>query len=276
MNSKIIDGKALAKKHEENLRQTLKQVQGDSGTKRNPSIVSFCNQDDPPSVKYTFMKLQKATDLGIDFIAEEFSADTPHDYLIRMVKQYNENPAIDGIMVQLPLPDELNVFKDDLLDLIDPEKDVDGLTGKGSFLPATVRGVLSILDDEIPEWKKRKIAIVGSEGEVGKPLSLELKSRGGKLGNLRGGILIDKNVGDLNEDLKESDIVISATGQEGLIKPEMIKDGAILIDVGLGDFDPGCYEKASRYTPVTGGVGPMTVISLMENAVESYQRKVLE
>jgi methylenetetrahydrofolate dehydrogenase (NADP+) / methenyltetrahydrofolate cyclohydrolase len=281
MNPKVIAGKALAKKHEEALKEKLKNLidsrfrgndKGESGNDnvRNPSIVSFCNQDDPPSVKYTFMKLQKATDLGIDFIAEEFSTNTPHEYLVRMVKQYNENPTIDGIMVQLPLPEDLNVFKDDLLDLINPEKDVDGLTSNSPFLPATVRGVLSILDDEIENWTSMKIGVVGSEGEVGGPLVKVLKEIGLSV------VEVDKGKGNLENDLQEVEVIISATGQEGLIKPEMIKERVILIDVGLGDFDPACYEKAGRYTEVTGGVGPMTVISLMENAVESYQRKVLK
>src|ERR1051326_4444434 len=114
MDPKIIDGKKLADKHEEALRKKLAELD----KKRNPSIVSFCNQDDPPSVKFTFLKLSKASDLGIDFIAEEFSADTPHDQLANLVKKYAGDEIIDGVMVQLPLPDELNVFKGDLLDLI--------------------------------------------------------------------------------------------------------------------------------------------------------------
>lgn len=262
MDLKVINGKALAKKHEGYLRKKLLQIKKD----RNPAIVSFCNSDDPPSVKYTFMKLQKAMDLGLDFIAEEFSATTPHEYLVEMVSKYGNDKNIDGIMVQLPLPDELNVFKKDLIDLIPKEKDVDGLKGD-SFLPATVRAILTILDEEVSGWQEKKVAIVGSEGEVGKPLSLALHTRGVKA------ILVDKDKGSF-EELKGADIVISATGQEHLIKPQMLKERVILIDVGLGDFDPDCYKKSSRYTPVLGGVGPMTVISLMENVVESYSKRI--
>lgn len=265
MDSKIIDGNALAKKHEEILKKKLESLK----RYRNPAVVSFCNQDDPPSVKYTFMKLQKAQDLGIDFIAEEFSSDTPKDYLENLVKNYGSDGNVDGILVQLPLPQELNPFKEDLLSLIPPEKDVDGLVDGSPFLPATVKAVISILNEYISGWQKKKIAIVGSEGEIGKSL-------GAKLIHPPGVSLttVDKNTGSLETDLKDADIIISAVGSENLIRAEMIREGAVLIDVGLGDFDPDCFQKASLYTSKIGGVGPMTVISLMENVTEAFLRKL--
>lgn len=260
-----IDGTDLARQHEAILKKRLSQI----NRNRQPTVVSFCNQDDPPSVKYTFMKLQKAHSLGIDFIAEEFSADTPGDYLENLVKKYDSD-EVDGILVQLPLPENLNPFKADLLNLISPQKDVDGLTGKGPFLPATVKAVISILDEEVKGWSDQKIAVVGSTGEVGGPLVEYLKKQGVKV------IEVSSIVGDINVDLKEADIVISATGEENLIKPTMLKSGAVLIDVGLGDFDPSCFKKASKFTPILGGVGPMTVISLMENVVESYEKRMVK
>lgn len=265
MDPKIIDGKTLAKKHEDILKAELSGLNG-----RRPTLVSFCNRDDLLSVKYTFLKKQKALDLGIKFLVEEMNSQTSKDDLAGRLKKYGEDWNIDGILIQLPLSDLLKPYKDDLVNLIPLEKDSDGLTGKGKFLPATVKGVISILDEEISGWTEKKIAIVGSKGEVGKHLSLALHTRSGKL------IEVDKNIGDLGKDLQDADIVTSATGKKSLIKPEMIKDGAILIDIGLGDFDPGSYHKASKYTPVIGGVGPMTVISLMENVVESYRKRMVE
>ncbi len=262
---KIIDGKALAKKHEDALRINLAQIK----KIRNPMVVSFCNQDDPPSVKYTFMKMQKAIDLGIDFSAEEFSADTDETELTKLVKEYADNLLVDGLLIQLPLPDRLIPFREQLLNLIPPQKDVDGLTGKGPYLPATVKGVISILDEHIENWQGKIIAVVGATGEVGGDMILALKQMGLKP------LEISRKADNFAE-LKKAQIIISATGQEGLIKPDIINDGAVLIDVGLGDFDPKCYEKASRYTEVTGGVGPMTVISLMENVVESYGKRMLQ
>lgn len=257
---KIIDGKKLAQRHERLLKNKLKKL-------GIPTIVSFCNIEDPASQKYTFLKLSKARQIGIDFIAEEFSTDTAQSYLMEMVQKYGSDPNIDGIMVQLPLPSELNIFKKDLLNLIPPEKDVDGLTSRGNFLSATARAVLAILDEEVSGWKNQIVAVVGSRGEVGKALCTFLEKE--KINFFK----IDKYEGNLSRDLKKADIIISATGQKNLIKPKMIKKGVILIDVGLGDFDKTCYERAAKYTPVQGGVGPMTVICLMENIVRSFKQR---
>ncbi|OGE16160.1 hypothetical protein A3F00_04495 [Candidatus Daviesbacteria bacterium RIFCSPHIGHO2_12_FULL_37_11] len=291
---KIIDGNILARKHEDILKEKLNRIREN----RNPTVVSFCNQDDPPSVKYTFMKLQQAQDLGIDFIAEEFSADTPREYLEKLVKKYAEDSEVDGILVQLPLPENLNPFKEDLLNLIPLKKDVDGLVVGSPYLPATVKAVISILNSlrhpepakgearsfqerlvsgsqkEMPNqvrhdnWENQKIAVVGATGEIGKPLVKLLRSKGVNL------VEISSSMGSIENDLKNADIIISAVGSENLIRAEMIKEGVILIDVGLGDFDPGCFKKASLYTPKIGGVGPMTVISLMENVTEAFFRKL--
>lgn len=271
-----MDGRALAKKHEDILKEKLDKIKKDkqslpfSAEKgRNPMVVSFCNQDDPPSVKYTFMKLQKARDLGIDFIAEEFSADTPEEKLAELVKKYARNLSVDGILVQLPLPKGLNPFKEELLNLIPPQKDVDGLTGTGPFLSATVKGVISILNEYVKNWQGKIMAVVGATGEVGGEMTSALKRKG--LEPLE----ISRRANNFSE-LKKAQIIISATGNQGLIKASMINSGVILIDIGLGDFEESCYEKASMYTPVTGGVGPMTVISLMENVVESYEQRMVK
>ncbi len=256
----IINGSILAKAHEQALKKRLKKLNA------RPAIVSFCNTEDPASQKYTFMKLTKARQIGIDFMAEEFSSQTEHAYLAELVAKYSGDPNIDGIMVQLPLPPDLNIFKEDLVNLIPPEKDVDGLTEKGNFLSATVRAVLSILDEKVPGWKKQIVAIVGSSGEVGEPLTAYLEKE-------KVGILTIDKYSQNNNDLKMADVIISATGQKNLIKPDMIKEGVVLIDVGLGDFDSSCYRKALKYTPVFGGVGPMTVISLMENVVGSFEKR---
>ena len=200
-------------------------------------------------------------------MAEEFSANTPREYLEKMVNKYSKDSEIDGILVQLPLPENLNPFREGLLNLIPLEKDIDGLRDESPYLPATVKAVISILDENVKEWKSEKIAVVGATGEVGKPMVKYLKENNVTVSE------ISRNLGNLDTDLKDADIIVSAVGEENLIKEEMIKNGVILIDVGLGDFDSGCYERASMYTPKTGGVGPMTVISLMENVVESYASK---
>lgn len=257
-----IDGAALAELHAAHLRGALVKKG------RKPKIVSFCNTEDQPSVKYTAMKAQKAEEVGIEFKVEEYDTSTEQLILADKIRLYNQDSTVDGIMVQLPVPLDLVVFQSDLLELIEPHKDVDGLTTAGQqfFMPATVKSVISILEAEVPDWENKSIGLVGSEGEVGKPLTEVLNKKG--VQNLT---LIDIEQGNLNQDLLKCEIVISATGKENLIKSEMIKDGAVLIDVGLGDFDPACYDKAGKYTAKYKGVGPMTVISLMENVIESWQ-----
>jgi methylenetetrahydrofolate dehydrogenase (NADP+) / methenyltetrahydrofolate cyclohydrolase len=264
MDSKLIDGKALAKSHEEALKNKLSSL----NPKRKPTIVSFCNREDGPSVKYTEMKRQKAYEIGIDFIVEEYSLTTVKDEIVEKIQRYNVDGNVDGIMMQLPIPEELNIFQQDFLEVLDPEKDVDGLVENSPFLPATVKAVISILEECVPDWKSKTVGVVGSTGEVGKPLVKYLKENGVNV------IETSRTVGDLENDLKVADVVISCVGKEHLIKPEMIKMEVVLIDVGLGDFDPGCFEKASFYTPKFGGVGPMTVISLMENAVDSFEERM--
>lgn len=268
-----IDGRALAKLHEEQLRTKLSGLQI-SGL-RQPVVVSFCNTDDPPSVQYTEMKQRKAMEVGIDFRAEPYSTQTSREILTESIERYNSDPDIDGIMVQLPLPKKLNVIKDDLLNLISPKKDVDGLTGNGQFLSATAKGVMSILGSIGVDYN-RVYSVVGSQGQVGREIVKVLQTGEASV------IEIDQKNPETNlSDIQRSNIVISCVGKSGLILPEHIKDGSVLIDVGLGDvgnsmgdFDPACFVKASMYTPKIGGVGPMTVISLMENAVDAWKKSL--
>ncbi len=261
-----IDGTALAAKHTENLKQQLQSLH----PTRQPTIVSFCNEEDPPSVKYTEMKFQKAEEVGIIFKKEMYNKTTPEIELSEKLTQYNDDPEVDGIMVQLPVPLDLVVFQKDLLQRINPQKDVDGLTEAGQqlFMPATVKSVISLLDEEVENWQSREIGVIGAMGEIGKPLVRILRDKG-----VQSIVEIDLAHGDLANDLRDCDIVISTTGKEGLIKAEMVREGVVAIDVGLGDLDPAVYEKASKYTGRIGGVGPMTVVSLMENVVESYRNE---
>lgn len=262
-----IDGKALAEQSKQKLIERLSElvIKG----KRKPGIVSFCNTEDSPSVKYTQMKQAKAEEVGIRFLVERYDTQTLEQDLRTKIRGYNLDQTIDGIMVQLPVPLELVVFKEDLLNLIDPQKDVDGLTvaGRKIYLPATVKSVISILESTTPGWEDWLVGVVGSEGEIGAPLVEIIREMGVEV------VKIDRIKGDINTDLKDCKVVVSCVGRESLIKASMIKPGSVLIDVGLGDFDPECFAKAGKYTAKFGGVGPMTVISLMENVVEAYSKR---
>lgn len=277
MDSKIIDGKKLALKRQEKLIQEVKKLE------KTPKIVSILVGDDAPSVLYTNIKQKKASELGIIFQPLYFNLPPQgwthklFEEVVNKIKELNRNPEIDGIMVQLPLPKLFlqNRSEKELLEFIDDKKDVDGLNyahQTSSYVPAAVKAVLSILKDERIPVAGKKVVVVGSSDLIGKPVAEEMEKLGAKV------IICDRQTTDLCRETLKADILISATGVPGLIKGNMISDGVVIIDVGaekvdgkiMGDVDfKSVYPKALRITPVPGGVGPMTVISLMENTVKA-------
>ncbi len=260
----IIDGKKLAVEHETVLKEKIQKL----GIR--PKVVSILVGDDPASLMYSNMKQKKATDLGIDFELRKYPSQTSWEEVVNKIKELSLDVSIHGIMIQLPLPGEFldKHSVDELLQFIEPGKDIDGLTGKGPVSAATVRGVISILDDLKMDYKKAVFGVAGSEGQVGKEMAKELRKLEANV------IEVDRKISAASlKDLKDVDVIVSCVGDKYFILPDHVRERSILIDVGLGDFDPRCYEKASAYTPERGGVGPMTVISLMENVVELFQKR---
>lgn len=256
--ARIIDGVALASKHQGNIKLDISNP---------PHLVSLFDLNNKDCLFFTSRKQYKAQELGIAFDKIGMTSDVDIKIIGTLVEEFNSDPNIHGIMFQLPLPKHLQKYQDYLINLIRAEKDVDGLTGHGPYLQATVKGVTSILKSENIDPKYMKVAVVGSEGMVGKGLVKALKDQDCEV------LEVDKKKpGSSLLDIKDADVVISCTGVCNLIRSEHIKRGVVLIDVGLGDFDAGCYERADAYTPVKGGVGPMTVISLMENVTEAAAR----
>lgn len=262
--TQIIDGVALAKSKESELKAKLNKL------KVKPKVVSFLIGDDPASVLYTNMKQEKAKELRIDFKPLKYPTSTEFEEIVSKIKEFNQDNEIIGIMIQLPLPKEFlnSHHTHELLELINPKKDIDGLNPtQSNFIPATAKGVLNILDHLRINFEKNIFAVVGSEGEVGKSLVYELTNKRAAV------IKVDKKLPETSiEDINSADVVISATGVKNLITTDLVKDGVIVIDVGLGDFEKSVYKKAKAYTPKIGGVGPMTVISLMENIVEAQAK----
>ncbi len=262
--NKIIDGKSLA----ERLGKKLASEIGELGDK--PLVVSILIGSDPNSLLYTQMKQKKAEEFNIDFLPMKFPTKTTFENVSKQIKLLNNSPEVKGIMIQLPIPKDFlrGMHKDEIINLINPSKDIDGMLEESPYLSATVKGVMKILEDLDLDYKNLVFAVVGSEGEVGKPLVHELADKEAKEV-----IRLDKRNPECNMmDLFKADVVISCTGVSGLVDAEMVKDGVIAIDVGLGDFDPAVYEKASLYTPKFGGVGPLTIISLMENILEAAKK----
>lgn len=261
---KIIDGKRLAQQYEEALKKEVAKLP------KRPKIVSILIGDNPSSILYTKIKEKKAAEVGIDFEAICLPAQTSFAEVVKEILRFNK--TVDGLLVQLPLPKEFlkGHQEEDLLKMIATQKDVDGLTGK-SLLPATVQAILTILKEEKIPVEGQKVVVIGKSREVGKPVAEELQKLGGKVE------ICDSKTNNLKEETLQADILISAAGVAGLVQGEMVKNGVVIIDVGAekvkgrlsGDVDfASVYPKALKITPVPGGVGPMTVISLMENVVK--------
>lgn len=272
---KIIDGRKIARKREALLKQKV------TGLSVKPKVVSLLIGDDPASVLYTRMKQKKASEIGISFEFVQFSSDEDFSIVAYTIIKLNQDKTVHGIMIQLPLPASFLQGKmvDQLLTLIDFAKDVDGLTGKGVFLPAAVLAVMVILDEERIDIQGKFAVVMGTSKLVGLPIAKELKKRGALVSSC------NSKTANIRQIIEKADILVSATGKFGLVTGEMVKEGVVVIDVGtlviedqleqnptskvIGDVDfASVYPKASKITPVPGGVGPVTVISLLENVVD--------
>jgi methylenetetrahydrofolate dehydrogenase (NADP+) / methenyltetrahydrofolate cyclohydrolase len=269
MKAIIFDGKKFAEAKEQELKHESEEISGNLA--RKLKLVAFLNIDNKASVVYTNIKKKMADRLGVEF--ETISVAEPDfSRIAQLVQEKNVDPTVDGIMVQMPISNS-HTKNLEIASLIDPDKDVDGLTGKGRFLPATVAAVLQILHEAMRVTNKTmgnigKVVVVGSFGTVGRPLILELQEKGFDVAG------IDRETLDIASVTRQAEVVISCTGKEGLIKGDMVRDGVIAIDVGYpgGDIDfSEVANKASFITPVPGGVGPVTVISLFSNLISKFK-----
>ncbi|EKD90790.1 MAG: bifunctional 5,10-methylene-tetrahydrofolate dehydrogenase/5,10-methylene-tetrahydrofolate cyclohydrolase [uncultured bacterium] len=271
MNSKILDGRKLAKSREAKLKKKL------SSLKFTPKVVSILIGSDPPSVLYTSMKQKKALEVGIEFEPIEFSVDTPVSEIVKKIYELNKDPKIAGIMIQLPMPKEFLIGLDpkEIIELIDPKKDIDGLTSKRLVPPAAAKASMQILLDEGVEVKGKNAVVLGASELVGKPMGRLLEEYGAKV------IVCNSKTEDLVEKTRKADIIVSAVGKPGILTGDMVSKGVVVVDIGaekvgdkvVGDADfESVSKKASRITPVPGGVGPMTIIALMENVLELVEK----
>ncbi len=273
--NKIINGKEIAKKREVILKEKISQLPSPI------SVVSILVGQDPPSVLYTNLKQKKALELGITFAPILFPQTVTFDEVKNKIEQLNLDSSIDGIMLQLPLPKEfLGTHKhQDLTELITPYKDIDGLTAKRMVPPAAVHAVLCLLEEEHIDVSGKNTVVLGASELVGKPMAAELEKLGAKIS------VIDSKTKDPSALTKQAQIIVSAVGKPGVLTGDMVSEGVIVIDVGtlviedqlekdapkkvVGDVDfESVFPKASKITPVPGGVGPMTIIALLENCLE--------
>lgn len=240
-----------------------------------PSMAVFLIGNDPVCEKYVELKEKMALKAGIQFLLYKFDDTSSEEEIVEAIGFLNADPEVGGIMIQIPIDKKFD--RDKLIAKITPDKDIDGLRyclGLDSdFRPPVVLAVLEALS---ASGIMKKITLVGRGFLVGKPLERVLKEKNiANLTVLDADDWRDEKIHNSLFIVHDSDIVISATGKPGIIKPDMVKDGAVLIDAGtaeengslLGDIDPEAYAKASYYTPVPGGIGPVTAAKLFQNLV---------
>jgi len=276
MTAQLIDGNATAKAMRESIRQRV-ELRTQAG-KRAPGLAVILVGTDPASQVYVSHKRKDCEQVGINSKAFDLPATTSQQELLDLIDNLNKDDDVDGILVQLPLPEGLK--SDEILERIDPTKDVDGfhpfnvgrLAQRMPLLrPCTPAGVIDLLDGTGKDITGMHAVIVGASNIVGRPMGLELLLKGCTVTTCH---RFTKN---LEGFVSQADIVVVAVGKPGIVKGEWVKEGAIVIDVGINRLDTGklvgdvdfaaAAERASYITPVPGGVGPMTRAKLLENTL---------
>lgn len=260
----IFDGRDFAAKKEAVL---LSRVFGLKTRGVYPKLASIIVGDDPASKLYVGLKQKAAKRIGAELDIYYIPEKTRLEDIILLIGTLNTDDTVQGIMIQMPLPGKLAENHDQIVNLINPEKDVDGLQKDSQFLHPTSKAVVDILieAEKQLEIKMKTVCVVGATGMVGAPLVEELKVEGYKV------IECNSKTKDLKSQSLLADVVISCTGIPGIIKGDMVKEDVVIIDVGSpkGDVSPTAYDKAAFYTPVPGGVGPVTISCLLENLISA-------
>lgn len=299
MSAKIIDGVAISQEILTEIREEVEELK----RTRNivPGLVTILVGDNPASLSYVTRKIRTATELGFHEVQENCPSDISEADLLALVDKYNNDPLIHGILVQLPLPDHIDDNK--VLYAIDPDKDVDGfhpvnvgrlmIGGEAvRFLPCTPAGIQELIVRTGIELSGAEVVVVGRSNIVGKPIANMLLQKNARANATV--TVVHTRTRDLASHCKRADILIVAAGVAGLVKPEWIKPGSCVIDVGVnrvgekisaktgktiailrGDVDfEAAKEIAGSITPVPGGVGPMTITMLMKNTLASCKARV--
>jgi len=287
MTATLINGNEIARQIREELKQETTQLK----EKWNiiPGLVTVLVGENPASVSYVTAKQKTSKELGFHSIQDNQAATIQEEELLKLIGQYNQDPKIHGILVQLPLPKQINETK--VLYAIDPKKDVDGfhpvnvgklMIGEADYLPCTPAGIQQLLIRSGVKIDGAEVVVVGRSNIVGKPIAnILLQKQKGANATVT---ICHTGTKDMTFHTKRADILIVAAGRPKAITADMVKEGAVVIDVGVnrigmtpegkaklcGDVDfEGVKEKASMITPVPGGVGPMTITMLMMNTVKA-------
>lgn len=280
----LIDGKKISTEIKDELKVTVEELKK-QGVETCLAVIQV--GDDPASSIYVRNKKRACADVGIESLSYELPEETTEDQLVKLVKELNENDNVHGILVQLPLPKHINA--DTIIRTISPDKDVDGFhpesvgrlcIGEPGFVSCTPAGIIQLLKRSGIEIEGKECVVVGRSNIVGKPMSILLLRENGTV------TITHSRTKDLKEVTGRADILVVAIGKPKFITADYVKEGAVVIDVGMhrneenklcGDVDfDDIKDKVSAITPVPGGVGPMTIAMLMYNCVEAAKGQEVE
>ena len=280
MTAQIIDGKHIAAELRKSLKQRVDKRLANG--LRKPGLAVILVGNDPASEVYVRNKRKGCDEVGINSTAYDLDSNTTQEKLLSIIDELNEDESVDGILVQFPVPDHINT--ETVIERIRPDKDVDGfhpynvgrlVTRKPVLRSCTPRGVMTLLESTGEPIRGQDAIIVGASNHVGRPMAMELLLAGSTV------TVCHRFTKDLHTKVAQADIVVVAVGKPGIVKGEWIKPGALVIDVGINRTDDGklvgdldfqaAQEKAAWITPVPGGVGPMTVATLLQNTIDATE-----
>ncbi|MFT7584440.1 MAG: 5,10-methylene-tetrahydrofolate dehydrogenase/methenyl tetrahydrofolate cyclohydrolase [Cellvibrionaceae bacterium] len=291
MSAKVIDGKVISAKVRSEVKTAVAQMQTNHGY--SPGLATVLVGDNTASATYVRAKHKACEEVGVRSIGRILSEDITQEELQAVVQELNDDPEVDGILVQLPLPKHID--EEAILGTIDLEKDVDGfhpinigrLSMKGRdplFIPCTPYGCMRLLAEAGVDLNGAEAVVVGRSNIVGLPMAFLLNNANATV------TIVHSRTKDMNAHLKRADVIVAAVGISEMVKGDMIKPGAVIIDVGInrkddasrkrgyrlvGDVDyDDCLPVAGAITPVPGGVGPMTIAMLMQNTLHAAERKL--
>ena len=278
----IIDGKMVASHIKDNIAAEVKILKNKTG--KTPGLAVVLVGDDPASAVYVKNKNKTCKNIGFQSFEHILSENTSEDKLLNLINDLNNDDQVNGILVQLPLPSHISSKK--ILVAINPQKDVDGfhlenvgrlVTGNALFKPCTPAGIIKLLDEYKIAIEGKNAVIIGRSNIVGKPVSFLLLERNATV------TICHSRTKDLPSLTRSADILIAAIGKPNFVTPDLVKNNAVVIDVGInrldgklvGDVDFASVSKqASLITPVPGGVGPMTIAMLMENTFQAFKNSL--
>jgi len=287
--AEIINGKEIAAEIREQIRREVAELKESIG--RVPGLAVVLVGKDPASEVYVRMKEKACLKAGITSFQHRLPFETGQDELLNLIERLNRDPRVNGILVQLPLPDRIDEGK--IINAIDPEKDVDGfhpvnvgrlMLGEEGFLPCTPLGIMELLQRSGNSPEGKHVVVVGRSNIVGKPIAMMLLQK--QTGANATVTVCHTGTRNLAEITRQADILIVSAGKAGTITADMVKEGVVVIDVGVnqvgetpegkrilaGDVDfEGIKEKARAITPVPGGVGPMTIAMLLKNTFHAFK-----